>query len=1119
MYVATGTEVRAYDLHTRALVATIPLEGVASLSVDRANHLLFVGTDTGELLTIDLQVLDTDRATGIQPAEVEPGAIGKVDGPVRRLHVSSDGTALFVQVGEDTIASIDPLSGEVLGSSSLPGIAAMDDAGSTSGLVATTADVPNRAAAASELANVLGGNAADYESRLAEAQDRVLITTVPASGSPRTKVDTAIDDGKLPGFAVEAIPRVAVADSQGVAFVSGADGSVVQTLVLSGGAHGLAAVTGLDDPKLYVTTGAAGKPYVTVIKTGGKSGSEPGAVQASIPMPGAGTWVGYNSATQEIHVLGRQPAEGSGPFDRSGDGWTVYSIETHANAVFADAPLPFEPVATAMDTNDLYPSADREQVVALDAQGSLAAVDVGSHPFAWRLPGVIAGALMAVLLYLLARILFRRRSVALIVGLLTLADGMLFVQSRIGMNDAYVGLFIVAAYALFGALWTGALRGRLAFWAAMPAIGVLLGLALASKWVAAYAIGALGILILARSALGRLVLIGGMIVATTVLGYLAMWVPDNTPANAGWQLPFGLVLQGNLTFTLIMIGLTATAVVAAVLHPVRWSTEETWFAVAAPGGAGILVVLAALATGKASAVFRPLGFKVTPFEVGLALVGLAIVAAAGLWLAGRSGYGPFARPPGPDDPAALLEPPSEPPPGWLRPGWAFGIPVVWMIGSLLAIPLGVYLASYLPWAFMGNHRILDNWPPGHTGQTLLDLTGQMYNYHNSLADAHAADSPWWAWPFDLKPVWFFQQTFAGNTAASIYDAGNLAIWWLGVPAMAFCAWQAFRRRSLPLALITIGFAAQWVSWARIDRAAFQYHYYTSLPFVILVLAYFLAELWHGASRRTWLLARLSAGAAILGPAALWLFHRPLCGYVRVTDVNAGSQACPTLIPEFVLTGRTLGLAIVVGLAVVAIVWQFVRLGQQEPDGRSAWQSLTPLLVSAGVAFVGLLFATYALGEDPLVTLTNVPVEPIAFVVAIPLAALAVAVATARDARRFVLGTLTAIVAVFLVFYPNIAALPLPSTIVNAYQGLLPTYVYPFQFPVSLVNRNVKGPSLFAPEPALLLVGLAFLCVVLAYSAYSWRLAFAERRMYESELDEEGGEPASGPAFAPGGGGR
>ena len=79
--------------------------------------------------------------------------------------------------------------------------------------------------------------------------------------------------------------------------------------------------------------------------------------------------------------------------------------------------------------------------------------------------------------------------------------------------------------------------------------------------------------------------------------------------------------------------------------------------------------------------------------------------------------------------------------------------------------------------------------------------------------------------------------------------------------MAFAAWQAFTRRSLALALITIGFACQWVAWARIDRAAFQYHYYTSLPFLFLALAYFLAELWHGASRRTWLMARLTRRAS------------------------------------------------------------------------------------------------------------------------------------------------------------------------------------------------------------------------------------------------------------------
>ena len=36
--------------------------------------------------------------------------------------------------------------------------------------------------------------------------------------------------------------------------------------------------------------------------------------------------------------------------------------------------------------------------------------------------------------------------------------------------------------------------------------------------------------------------------------------------------------------------------------------------------------------------------------------------------------------------------------------------------------------------------------------------------------------------------------------------------------MVFCAWQAYRRRVLALALIVLGFAWQWLPWARIDRA-------------------------------------------------------------------------------------------------------------------------------------------------------------------------------------------------------------------------------------------------------------------------------------------------------------
>ena len=56
----------------------------------------------------------------------------------------------------------------------------------------------------------------------------------------------------------------------------------------------------------------------------------------------------------------------------------------------------------------------------------------------------------------------------------------------------------------------------------IPIIGVLLGLALASKWVAAYAIGGFLLLMLLRSGLGRLIALAGMIGLTAVLGALAI---------------------------------------------------------------------------------------------------------------------------------------------------------------------------------------------------------------------------------------------------------------------------------------------------------------------------------------------------------------------------------------------------------------------------------------------------------------------------------------------------------------------------------------------------------------------------------------------------------------------
>jgi hypothetical protein len=722
------------------------------------------------------------------------------------------------------------------------------------------------------------------------------------------------------------------------------------------------------------------------------------------------------------------------------------------------------------------------------------------------LPGVIAGALTAAFLYLLARILFRRRLVAGLVAAFVLLDGMLFVQSRIGMNDVYVGAFILAAYALFAAIWTGWWRGRGSVWIAMPVIGLLLGLALASKWVAAYAIGALVLLLLVRSALGRILAILGLIGLTSVLGYMAIIVPE----GGGY---------GNLTFLLIMIGLTLLAVAVNVLHPIAWSDEELWLALLAPAAAGAVVFFGAVALGQADTAVALGSLVVTPTLLALALALASPVIYVLFRAAGALGFGPLARPPDPGDPVRRLEPPAAPPRGWLRPGWLVGLPIAWAAISLVAIPLVVYVVSYIPWSMIEDHQLWAGVPAGHAGQTLADLTVQMYNYHNSLTAAHPASSPWWAWPFDLKPVWFYQDGFAGDTTAAIYNAGNLVIWWLGVPAMAFAAIMAYRRRSLALALIAIGFAAQWIPWARIDRAAFQYHYYTALPFVVLALAYLVAELWHGASRRTWLAARVAAAAAIVAPAALWVLSRPLCAFVGVETVNPDSQACPAVIPEAVITVRTIGLLIVVAFGTVALARSVLALdgndaGEGAGDGEPRRNAFLRLALTAGAVAIGFVVAAL-LPETTVATLTSVPVEPIAFVIGLPLVYLAATALAARDAHRFVVGLMGAVVAWLAIVYPNIAALPLPSVVVNAYQGILPTYLYAFQFPVSTADRTLDAP-LLSVTLAVLAGALTLTCLVVAYSAWVWRLTVAGSGTATGDAGSSG--DASADSLARSGGG-
>ncbi len=258
IHVATGTEIRTYDLKTRQLISTIAAPGAGALAIDDTNHRLVIGYDDGRLATLDLSLIgDGGVATGLAPS-----ALATVDHPVDHVLVVNGGTQV-IAASVDRLTSVDMDTGRVIGSLALSGIADLAPGGSGSAVVASVDDVTDLSAVASSLASILGTSAPDIQGRIASASPgTTVVLGDPGSGAARTKLDSAIADGSLPGVRVDSVTRVAVATDAGVAFVDPDKASLVTTIVLKGGAHGLAEVSGLDNPKLYRDRRPAGRAEV-----------------------------------------------------------------------------------------------------------------------------------------------------------------------------------------------------------------------------------------------------------------------------------------------------------------------------------------------------------------------------------------------------------------------------------------------------------------------------------------------------------------------------------------------------------------------------------------------------------------------------------------------------------------------------------------------------------------------------------------------------------------------------------------------------------------------------------------------------------------------------------------
>ena len=109
----------------------------------------------------------------------------------------------------------------------------------------------------------------------------------------------------------------------------------------------------------------------------------------------------------------------------------------------------------------------------------------GDTPFGWRFSAALVGLLSVALIYFITRKLFHSYFLSLTAALLISFDGLHLVMSRTALLDIFLSFFILLAFYLL-------ITDRL--WLA----GIVMGLALGTKWSALYVLAALGLYLLIR---------------------------------------------------------------------------------------------------------------------------------------------------------------------------------------------------------------------------------------------------------------------------------------------------------------------------------------------------------------------------------------------------------------------------------------------------------------------------------------------------------------------------------------------------------------------------------------------------------------------------------------------
>ncbi|UJF34508.1 glycosyltransferase family 39 protein [Paenibacillus hexagrammi] len=152
--------------------------------------------------------------------------------------------------------------------------------------------------------------------------------------------------------------------------------------------------------------------------------------------------------------------------------------------------------------------------------------------------------------------------------------------------------------------------------------------------------------------------------------------------------------------------------------------------------------------------------------------------------------------------------------------------------TFVLIPVVIYTLSYIPFMMVPG--------PGHGLKDVVTYQVHMYKYHKDLVATHPFSSPWWEWPMMIRPIWYYQgKLMPPGMLSSIVSFGNPLIWWPGFIAVIVSIYVAAKRLDKKLVVLLIAYGSQYLPWMLVPRLTFIYHYFAMVPFMVLLLTYYI----------------------------------------------------------------------------------------------------------------------------------------------------------------------------------------------------------------------------------------------------------------------------------------